>query len=64
MREDDLPSPGIVGGGAQLRRQAAIVISYVDVNKGADGFQSEATKLKAFFDACSAACDDFIEPEA
>jgi len=62
MREDDLPSPGIVGGGSQLRRQAAIVISYVDVNKNAEGYQTEAVKLKAFFDACSAACDDFIDP--
>lgn len=62
MREDDLPSPGIVGGGSELRRTAARVISYVDVNKLGSGFQSEAPKLKAFFDACSEAVSDFIQP--
>lgn len=61
MREDDLPSPGVVGGGSELRRTAARVISYVDVNKLSSGFQSEAPKLKAFFDACSGALDDFIQ---
>jgi len=48
MREADLPSPGVVRGGQQLRRLAANTISALDVSRSRDD------KLYQFFLACSA----------
>lgn len=56
MREVDLPSPGLGSKSMHLRRIAANTISSVEIAavRSAGGASSEAVKLKAFFDACSA----------
>lgn len=51
MREDELPSPGLINGGAHLRRQMAYAISYLEVNKRPDGTHPEAENLAAFLTA-------------
>jgi hypothetical protein len=61
MREDELPSPGLINGGARLRREVANAISYIQVNARADGLHSEAHRLVAFMTAASAALADFAE---
>lgn len=61
MREDQLPSPGIINGGARLRREVANAISYIQVNARADGLHSEAHKLQAFLAAASTELDDYAE---
>lgn len=61
MREDQLPSPGIINGGARLRREMANAVSYIQVNARADGLHSEAHKLQAFLAAVSSELDDFAE---
>lgn len=53
MRDFDLPSPGIGGTGHHLRRVAAKAISYIQVNKRADGTHPLASSLRAFFSACA-----------
>lgn len=66
MRETDLPSPGIGGKGHHLRRIAANAISQMAVAgpKYTTQQHPAAAALKAFFDACSAACAllDLITP--
>jgi hypothetical protein len=53
MRDDQLPSPGLVTNGNHLRRVVANVLSYIEVNKRPDGTHPEADNLKTFFDAAS-----------
>jgi len=61
MRDDALPSPGLVSGSRQLRWLAAKAISYIDVNKTAAGKHEQAIALAAFFTACSTALNGFKE---
>lgn len=61
MREDELPSPGLINGGARLRREVANAISYIQVNVRQDGLHSEAHRMKAFLAAASTALDSFAE---
>lgn len=53
MREFDLPSPNIGATGFHLRRVAAKAISYIQINKRADGTHPEAAVLRNFFKDCS-----------
>lgn len=57
MRETELPYPGVVSNGLQLRVQAVKAISslQVAVDK-VTGKHAEADNLGAFFTACAAAC--------
>ena len=61
MREDELPSPGLINGGARLRREVANAISYIQVNARVDGLHSEAHRLQAFLAAASTGLDDYAE---
>ncbi len=61
MREDQLPTPGLINGGARLRREVANAISYVQVNVRADGLHSEAHRMIAFLDAAKAELTAFAE---
>lgn len=61
MREDELPSPGLINGGARLRREVANAISYIQVNARVDGLHSEAHRLKEFLAAASTELDDYAE---
>lgn len=61
MREDQLPSPGLINGGARLRREIANAVSYIEVNVRADGLHSEAHRMAAFLDAAKAAIAGFAE---
>jgi len=66
MREASLPSPNIGPCGFHLRRVAAKAISQLEVvaPRYAGGKHPSATELKAFFDACSAACAAIAPAEA
>ena len=59
MRDFDLPSPGIGPTGHHLRRVAAKAISYIQVNKRADGTHPTASQLRAFFAAAADSLTDF-----
>ncbi len=66
MRVSDLPSPGFLNGGIQLRTQAAKAISSTEISAGrahagAAGKSPHAYQLAAFFTACAAALSTFIE---
>lgn len=61
MREDQLPSPGVVNGGARLRREVANAISYIQVNVRSDGLHSEAHRMITFLDAAKAELLGFAE---
>lgn len=61
MREDELPSPGLITNGAHLRRTMAIALSYIDVNKRPDGTHPEALKLIAFLDAAKTEAQKYDE---
>lgn len=61
MREDQLPSPGLLTNGAHLRRTMAIALSYLAVNKRADGTHPSALKLIAFLDAAKVEAQKFDE---
>lgn len=62
MQEATLPSPDTGSNGFHLRRVAVKAISGLEVVAMSypDGKHPGAPKLKAFFDACSAACDPLI----
>lgn len=63
MLEFALPSPNIGAKGYHLRRLCAAVISYIECNARnyTSGNHPEASTLKAFFDACSAALNDYVQ---
>lgn len=61
MREDELPSPGLINGGSQLRRQMANAISYLEVNKRPDGTHPEAENLVAFLAAAKTEAEKYDE---
>jgi len=54
MRNDALPSPGVITGAEQLRRLAAKAISYQEVQADRRGEPApSAEDLRAFFQACA-----------
>lgn len=59
MRDDQLPSPGLITNGSQLRRTMANCISYIEVNAIA-GKHSEAVRLDAFCDAVKTAIASYV----
>lgn len=60
MREDQLPSPGLITNGAHLRRTMAIALSYLAVNKRTDGTHPAAEGFIEFLDAAKAEAENFI----
>lgn len=63
MRDTDLPSPGELALGHELRRVAANAISGIQITsvRTPGGKLLKANKLKNFFDACSAALAGMLE---
>lgn len=63
MRETDLPSPGANPNSFALRRIAANYLSNIQMVARAypGGKNPQAGQLKAFFTACAAKCDAFID---
>jgi hypothetical protein len=62
MKLDALPSPGFIGSGIALQREAIKAISYVEVVGGLKGGKTEQAKtLTTFFTACNAALASFID---
>lgn len=61
MREDQLPSPGLINHGARLRREVANAISYIQVNVRSDGLHSEAHRLADFFTTAATELEDYAE---
>ena len=55
MRAVDLPSPGLIGGGPDLRQDAAWAISCVQIvaDKTPGRKTTAASDLRAFFIACA-----------
>lgn len=58
MNYAQLPSPGVVNGGFELRMKCARAISAVEILAagGSANGATRATGLAEFFDACAAAC--------
>lgn len=63
MRETNLPSPGRLSNGHNLRRTAAIAISSVQMAAAhtPGGKVRSANVLKAFFTACASALDAYTD---
>lgn len=62
MKLDALPSPGFIGSGLGLQREAIKAISYVEVVAGLKGGKTEQAKtLTTFFTACNAAVAAYID---
>lgn len=61
MRETDLPYPGVITNGMQLRRECVKAISHIQTSLDrSTGKHSEADNLTAFFTACAAAVADAV----
>ncbi len=58
MNYANLPSPGVVNGGFELRMKCARAISSVEIlaAAGTANGAARANGLAAFFDACADAC--------
>ncbi|KDD18661.1 hypothetical protein [Bordetella bronchiseptica] len=58
MNYANLPSPGVVNGGFELRMKCARAISAVEILAagGTANGADKASGLADFFDACAAAC--------
>ena len=62
MRQETLPSPGIVANSIKLRTEAAKAISAVEISAGfGAGKSTHAKRLSDFFTACAAAVADFLD---
>lgn len=66
MRADQLPTPGPVTFGYQIRNQAAQAISQLQIaaSRIPGNKAPGAKQLKAFFTACATACDALIDSVA
>ncbi len=62
MRDDQLPSPGIINDSIQLRRIVARAVSGVEVqaSRAATGKADQAATLVAFFQAAIAAIEPYV----
>lgn len=62
MKLDALPSPGYIGSGIALQKEAIKAISYVEVMAGLKSGKTEQAKtLTTFFTACNMAISSFID---
>lgn len=62
MRHVDLPSPGLLSNGIKLRITAAKAISQLEILKQRSASAGPSiTKLREFFEAAAAACEDIEE---
>lgn len=62
MKLDALPSPGYIGSGIALQREAIKAISYVEIMASLKAGKTEQAKtLTTFFTACNAAIASFID---
>jgi hypothetical protein len=62
MKLDALPSPGYIGSGLGLQREAIKAISYTEIMAALKGGKTEQAKtLTTFFTACIAAVAAFVD---
>lgn len=66
MRQETLPSPGLLSNGIKLRVEAAKAISAVEIAAGraAGGKTSTAATLSTFFTACASALSSISDATA
>lgn len=63
MRETDLPYPGQINSGQQLRIECVRALSGLQTSARPDGTHSEAPRLAAFFQACADFAETLATPE-